>query len=153
MPTFQEDPPAKIQAPCNSQPLSQHQTNKHYDSDVCVRTLNFFYTARWFIAVWKETPWIRTIKMFSGRWNVAPYFKCNPLWVYTTADMELFCRRLQHSQVPSAQNAFQRFNCSQLFATPKSCVKIKADLQAFKTRFHIKCFKRTSLCFVDYLTF
>ena len=42
MSTFQEEPPAKIQTPSNSQPLCQQQTNKHYDSDMCVRTLFFF---------------------------------------------------------------------------------------------------------------
>jgi len=34
-----------------------------------------------------------------------------------------------------------------MFVTPKSCVMIKADLQAIETRFYVRFFKRSSLCF------
>jgi hypothetical protein len=46
--------------------------------------------------------------------------------------------------VLSAQNSFERFNCSLLH---KVVPRIKARLQALKTRFFIQFFKRTSVSF------
>ena len=124
-------------------PFHNIKQTKHYDSDICVRTLIFFYGSVVHCSV-KRNALIRAITMFSSRWNVAPYFKCNPLWVYTTAGIKLVRRRLQYSCALNTDLLSE----IQLFASPKSCVMLKAGLQASKTRFFVTFFsKPTSLSF------